>query len=145
PIAAAAVAIFAFSYRKQSEVRVHGATEPITVVIDAGHGGEDNGAISGGIAEKDIVLAIAKKVKAMNTDPNITILLTRENDILPKLKDRTDFAAKQNSGLFLSLHLNTAASKTSMAPKSGIEIFLPKKGKSFEAESRIMAGILLNY
>lgn len=143
PLAAAAAAIFAFSYRKSQEVHVTSPAKPITVVIDAGHGGDDKGAISAdGVNEKDIVLAIAKKIMELNDDPQVSIILTREQDDFPSLKSRTDLVAEKKTDLFISLHMNNTQGPTK---KSGIEIFLPKDTKPHAAESRILGSLLLNY
>lgn len=98
------------------------ATPPtFTVVIDAGHGGEDGGAVSQtGIAEKDINLAIAQKLQCMLEANGICVVMTRTTDTL--LYDRTveyqgrkkalDLAARRKIGeetensIFVSIHLN---------------------------------------
>ncbi|MCB0742081.1 MAG: N-acetylmuramoyl-L-alanine amidase, partial [Chitinophagaceae bacterium] len=97
PLAAIIAILFAFSYKSQSNKIIDTALEkPVTIVIDAGHGGNDPGATSAdGTAEKNITLAIAKKVKALNQNGNIKIILTRDNDILPSLKSRTELTIKE--------------------------------------------------
>jgi N-acetylmuramoyl-L-alanine amidase len=94
-------------------------SEKKTVIIDVGHGGWDTGNISHGIAEKDVVLSIAKKIKALNENKNLEIILTRTTDEAITLKDRTDFINKTGADLMISLHLNSH-SKSNM---NGIEIF----------------------
>ena len=90
-------------------------TKSITVIIDAGHGGEDPGAKSlKGLAEKDIALSIAKKIKTLSKDYDIRIILTRDNDQLAgkiqdvreSLKYRADLAAQTHADLFVSVHVN---------------------------------------
>lgn len=85
----------------------------ITVVIDAGHGGIDPGAIaSTGIPEKGINLALALRVKRLSAEYNVHVLLTRENDqlaggkksIKESLIYRTEMATKNKADLFISLH-----------------------------------------
>ena len=67
----------------------------ITVVIDAGHGGADNGARSAnGLKEKDITLSIAKKIAVLNSNEHINILLSRDNDQTISVRDRVHFAKK---------------------------------------------------
>ncbi|KIO49389.1 N-acetylmuramoyl-L-alanine amidase [Nitrosospira sp. NpAV] len=78
----------------------------ITVAIDPGHGGEDPGAISrGGTHEKDITLAIAKKLKAkIDKEPNMRAALTREGDYFISLPMRLVKARQLNADLFVSVH-----------------------------------------
>lgn len=143
PLTAFAVILFAFSYKNKKETPlVDHSNGPVTVVIDAGHGGADKGAIAAdGTAEKDIALAIAQKIKALNEDENIKIVLTRDADILPELRTRTDFGNQQGPTLFLSLHVNSSPNKS----KTGFEVVIPSKTKNFSSENKILASILLGY
>ena len=69
-----------FGNDKNAAVRLN---ERITVIIDAGHGGRDGGASSDdGTLEKDLNLAVAKKVKALLSVCDIDIVMTRESDIM---------------------------------------------------------------
>jgi N-acetylmuramoyl-L-alanine amidase len=78
----------------------------ITVAIDPGHGGEDPGAISrGGTHEKNITLAIARKLKAkIDKEPNMRAALTREGDYFITLPMRLEKARQVNADLFVSVH-----------------------------------------
>jgi N-acetylmuramoyl-L-alanine amidase len=78
----------------------------IVVVIDAGHGGEDPGAIGpGGVREKDVVLAIARKLKdKIDARKGYRAELTRTGDYYISLRGRTDKARKRNADLFVSIH-----------------------------------------
>ncbi|HEU5364886.1 MAG TPA: N-acetylmuramoyl-L-alanine amidase, partial [Hanamia sp.] len=108
----AAIVFFAFTLKVHSTDQInsyHGKT--ITVVIDAGHGGNDNGATINGLNEKDITLSIAKKIAALNSNDRIKILLSREDDQTISVKDRVLFAKEKKADLFISLHLNAAANK----------------------------------
>ncbi len=84
-----------------------------TVVIDAGHGGHDPGAINGDVQEKDITLSVAKllgeKIKA--NYPNVKVIYTRSNDKFVKLHERANIANKNNADLFISIHVNSASNK----------------------------------
>ena len=113
--------------------------EPITVVIDAGHGGSDAGAQAGGINEKDIALAIAKKVKAANTNDQVHILLTRSEDVATNLKDRVDLAAEKKADLFISLHINAAEKPDS----SGMEVYVSGKQPPYQAASELFGSALV--
>jgi N-acetylmuramoyl-L-alanine amidase len=77
------------------------------VVIDPGHGGEDAGARgSTGALEKDITLAIARKMQSFLVKAGLEVLLTRTSDTAVGLEDRAAFANNRKGNLFLSLHLN---------------------------------------
>ena len=80
------------------------------IVLDPGHGGKDPGAIgAGGIAEKDLVLAIAKKVAVkLKNEMGIDVVLTRKDDRYIPLEDRTAVANAQDADLFISLHMNAS-------------------------------------
>lgn len=79
------------------------------VVIDPGHGGKDTGAIGpDGTREKDLTLAMAKKLRAYLEKEGLEVLLTREDDRTLSLEERTRFANEKGADLFLSLHVNAA-------------------------------------
>lgn len=79
------------------------------VVLDAGHGGVDPGAIgSSGSYEKDIVLAFAKEIKRqLEAGGRVKAVLTRERDFFLPLRERVQAARRANADLFLSLHVNS--------------------------------------
>jgi N-acetylmuramoyl-L-alanine amidase len=74
------------------------------VVIDAGHGGQDPGAMSGGLHEKDINLAVAVKVADLLEQRGIGVLLTRQQDRFIELEERASIANRRNADLFVSIH-----------------------------------------
>jgi N-acetylmuramoyl-L-alanine amidase len=77
-----------------------------TIVIDAGHGGEDPGAIGRhGSREKDVTLKIARRLKTLvDAEPNMRALLTRDGDYYLGLQARVDKAEKVRADLFVSIH-----------------------------------------
>ncbi|MEJ7806765.1 MAG: N-acetylmuramoyl-L-alanine amidase, partial [Telluria sp.] len=81
-------------------------TRMITIALDPGHGGEDPGAVgSQGTREKDIVLAIAKRLKfKLEEQPNMRVMLTRDGDYFVPLGTRVDKARKIQADLFVSIH-----------------------------------------
>lgn len=81
----------------------------VVIVVDAGHGGRDTGAIAvNGYYEKDIVLAIAKFFKAdLERHPGFKVLLSRHNDHYIELEDRHRFAGRERAHLFLSIHADS--------------------------------------
>ena len=80
------------------------------VVLDPGHGGKDPGASGpGGIAEKEIVLSIAKKLAVkLKTEMGTEVVLTRKDDRFVPLEDRTLLANSEDADLFISLHVNAS-------------------------------------
>lgn len=82
----------------------------IVVAIDAGHGGEDPGAIGpGGLKEKDVVLAIAKELqRQINAQKGFSAELVRTGDYFIPLRKRTEIARKKNADLFVSVHADAA-------------------------------------
>lgn len=85
-----------------------GDTRPV-IIIDAGHGGVDPGAIGQtGIYEKDLVLSYAKELKRLiEAEGRYRVLMTRESDVFIRLRDRVRYAQDSDAGLFVSLHANT--------------------------------------
>ena len=80
------------------------------IVLDPGHGGKDPGAIGvDGVAEKDIVLKVAKKLAAkLRKDLGVQVVLTRKDDRFVSLEDRTAIANAEDADLFISLHMNAS-------------------------------------
>jgi len=99
-----------------------------TIVIDAGHGGKDPGAVGiGGIQEKKITLDVAKKLGALlEQNLGVTVIYTRDDDTFIPLYKRTQIANESNGKLFISLHANSAK-KSHRA--SGFETYLLRPGK----------------
>ena len=84
-----------------------------TIVIDPGHGGKDVGAIGpGGTTEKDMTLAVSRKLaNALAAKTGARIVLTREDDSVVSLDQRTAIANQYKADLFLSVHMNAAVVK----------------------------------
>jgi N-acetylmuramoyl-L-alanine amidase len=144
PLLAFVFAAFSIKTRQSlpnSPLGITPLMHPVTVVIDAGHGGADGGAISpDGIKEKDINLSIVKKVAELNNNKNIRIVLTRQRDILQPLKEKVTFALQQKPDAFISLHINAAPPRT--GPKSGFEILLSRHTTAYSRQSQLLGSIL---
>ncbi|MDI4645552.1 N-acetylmuramoyl-L-alanine amidase [Cohnella hashimotonis] len=108
-----------------------------TVVLDAGHGGSDSGAIGvSGKYEKNFNLAIILKVQALlATDPRIKIVMTRSGDTFPSLSDRYNLANSIKADLFLSVHANSNTKNT----VSGTEVYYTR------ADSLAFANVVKQY
>ena len=96
------------------------ATLPL-IVVDAGHGGKDDGAMSAsGIKEKDINLKISKHVKTILVSRyKYRVVMTRKDDTFIPLKDRSKISNRRNADLFVSIHANAAKRKSA----HGIETY----------------------
>ena len=107
-----------------------------TIVIDAGHGGKDPGAVGyRGTKEKDIALDVAKRLeKKLSKNLNVKIVMTRDEDIFLRLSERTKIANENNGSLFISIHTNAAEDRRA----SGFETFLIGPNKN-EAAVRVAA------
>jgi N-acetylmuramoyl-L-alanine amidase len=104
-------------------------TRMVTIALDPGHGGEDPGAIgASGSHEKDIVLAIAKRLKArLEGLPNTRVMLTRDGDYFVPLGVRVEKARKVQADLFVSIHADAFVEPTAR----GSSVFvLSEKGAS---------------
>ena len=77
-----------------------------TVVLDAGHGGKDDGTVSGTAVEKDINLAIVFKIRQQLEANGFRVILTRDRDIYIGLKERIRVAEGKGADLFVSIHCN---------------------------------------
>lgn len=102
------------------------------VVIDPGHGGHDPGAVGKkGTREKDVVLAVSRKLKArIDAAPGMRAIMTRNNDTFVPLRTRIDIARNNNADLFVSVHAD--ANHSSSIRGSSVYI-LSEKGASSEA------------
>lgn len=105
------------------------------IVIDAGHGGKDPGAMSNGVKEKDIVLAVSKKLAKSLSDKGYRVYLTRDSDIFLTLEQRTRIADKKNAKIFISLHCNAAPNDKQAKILHGIETFFLQKTRDARSQS----------
>lgn len=103
------------------------------VIIDAGHGGEDLGAVGpSGLIEKNITLDITKKLaEYLEKDKDLKVVLTRDKDIVVPLEERSRIANRAGGDIFVSIHTNAAPRKTA----SGYETFFLAQSKSDEARA----------
>ena len=101
-----------------------GSLMSFTLVIDAGHGGDDFGAIGSvhGVKEKDLNLQVAKQLATMirGKYPEVKVVLTRETDVFLPLQQRADIANKNHADLFISIHTNAAENRKAQ----GAETFI---------------------
>lgn len=108
------------------------------VIIDAAHGGKDNGAEIQNTFEKDITLSISKKIKELNGNDKIEIVLLRDNDEFLSLADRLKKVNEIKPNLLISLHLNSNNDES----ENGIEIFVSKLNSNFEKSKEIAESLI---
>ena len=104
------------------------------IVVDPGHGGEDAGALSiNGYKEKDIALAIAKKVRDQLKEslPSTRVIMTRSDDTFIELYRRGHIANQYKGKLFISIHCNSMPTKPH--PANGCESYILRSGRNSEA------------
>ena len=109
----------------------------VTIAIDAGHGGEDPGAIGhGGSREKDVTLSIAHRLKAkIDAEPNMRTLLTRDGDFFIPLQQRVQKARRVQSDLFVSIHADAFIKPTAR----GSSVFVLSENGASSSAARWMA------
>jgi N-acetylmuramoyl-L-alanine amidase len=119
-------------YAEPKADRAPQVTRMLTIALDPGHGGEDPGAIGrGGSYEKHVVLSIAKRLKAkLEANPNMRVMLTRDDDYFVPLGMRVRKARKVGADLFVSIHADAFPQTTA----NGSSVFaLSEKGASSTA------------
>ncbi len=103
------------------------------IVLDAGHGGKDCGAMSANlVCEKDIVLEVVKFLHKELKKRGYSVLLTRDKDIYIDLVARTELANKKSADLFISVHANSIP-KRSISNAHGIETYFLSTARSERA------------
>jgi N-acetylmuramoyl-L-alanine amidase len=151
------VDLFSASKRQSSPKQVKVAYQPATnrdivIAVDAGHGGEDPGAIgSKRTREKTVVLQIAKKLKkSIDAQPGMRAVLTRESDYYIPLRGRYEKARKARADLFVSIHAdafknrNVAGSSVFVLSNRGASSEFGRLLAQRENAADLVGGVTLN-
>ena len=114
------------------------------IVIDAGHGGEDPGAVGSKGKEKDVTLAVALEVGKLISEncPDVDVIYTRKTDVFIPLYNRSKIANDKHADLFISIHCNSSDNKSA----NGVETFvmgLHKSESSLDVARKENAAMLL--
>ncbi|MGI4750878.1 MAG: N-acetylmuramoyl-L-alanine amidase family protein [Janthinobacterium lividum] len=109
-----------------------------TIVIDPGHGGKDPGAHGDFSLEKNVALAIGKKLqKALQAElPDVKVIMTRSSDQFIELNQRSEIANKNHANLFVSLHCNSSPEESMLPKQNGAMVLVygyHRKGEQMEA------------
>ena len=121
-----------------------GAEKQFVVVLDAGHGGKDPGAVGRISKEKDLNLSVALRVGSMiaSKHKDVSVVYTRRSDRFVGLDERANIANKRNADLFISIHANALESRS----VSGTETYvlgLARSKENLAVAKRENAAILL--
>lgn len=140
-LAFCSIALYAQRSSKQTLTTAgyaNAVSKPITVVIDAGHGGIDAGAAStdGKVVEKTLALQISQKIQQLASSYNVNVVMTRTGDHLPGnttvisdgLKARTELAQTAKADLFVAIHVSAAEGQ--QTPNNGFEVYVSKNDNS---------------
>jgi len=91
-----------------------------TIVIDAGHGGSDSGAVFGGRREKDDTLRLALAVQQLLQAQGQRVIMTRSTDVFVPLAERSAISNRNNANIFVSIHRNSSTNTTA----NGVENYI---------------------
>lgn len=110
--------------------------KPFTVVIDAGHGGVDPGALGKKSQEKNINFNVSNRLGKMINEayPEVKVIYTRTTDVKIPLARRADIANKENANLFISIHSNASKNRNA----NGCQTFTLGAGSDAEAKAAAM-------
>lgn len=99
------------------------------IVVDAGHGGRDSGAVQNGVREKDVALSVALKTRDRLEALGYKVLMTRTTDVYPSLAERYRLANNSKADAFISIHFNSAGTPAA----TGIETLYSNKNSQNKA------------
>jgi N-acetylmuramoyl-L-alanine amidase len=108
---------------------IAGAPQQFRLVVDAGHGGNDEGSKYNNIKEKDITLAIAKQIKLLAPQYGIDIAMTREGDNFINPPGRINVAEHENANAYVSIHVNELKGYSYV---SGMQVYVSNRNPQFE-------------
>ena len=108
-----------------------------TVVVDAGHGGEDSGASRNGLREKDLTLDVARRIERRLRSQGFPVVMTRRDDRLVSLLERSQVANRIPRALFISIHFNDS----STGAGEGVETFYAEQKDAFSDDGWSFAKI----
>lgn len=134
----AAIVFFAFTVKVKTHHANTYSGKPLTVIIDAGHGGDDNGAVYSGVKEKDLTIAVAKKIVELNSNSRLRIILSRRDDQSISVRDRVTFSKEKNADIFVSLHVNATVN----GQGTGFSVVTP--GKNNEQDQMLASALVEN-
>jgi len=139
-IAVAAGVLFVF-YPKSPKSPVKPINKIFTVIIDAGHGGRDEGTKFKNVKEKDITLAIAKQAEELAPQFGLKVVLTRHTDTFLNPIARVGFASLQNADAYVAIHVNELRGYSYV---SGMQVYVSNKNPAFESSRLLGSAVSQN-
>lgn len=138
-----ALLLFVFNCFSQQSKTPSGLT--FTVVIDAGHGGHDNGCKAHSKVEKEVALELALLTGQLIKDdyPDFNVVYTRQTDVFIPLNDRIKIANDLDADLFVSIHCNSVSKKSTASGTETFVMGLHSSQENLEVAKRENASILL--
>lgn len=134
-----AVLLIASIFTVSGTKNIQAGKSDLIVVLDAGHGGYDSGAVGNGLYEKALTLKIAQYCKAeLEKYSGVKVYLTRSNDTFISLDKRVVIASGVKADVFVSLHINSASNPSA----TGAEVFYPNSSyrPTVGAQGKKLAG-----
>src|SRR5881396_2450500 len=118
-VASALVAVLAYANSPAAQ-KGGASSDNLTVVVDAGHGGHDRGGIPGqSVAEKDMTLDVAQRLRNVLAASGYRVVMTRDSDVFVPLGTRVAIANSYRDAIFVCIHFNAARRRSA----SGIETY----------------------
>src|SRR5213594_4802755 len=109
-----------FGATKSKTTQNSATSKPFAVVVlDPGHGGQDSGAMCGGVLEKDLTLDVARRIDRLLNSEGVATLMTRLGDTYVSLAERAAFANRVRNCIFVSIHFN----EDNQPVSSGVETY----------------------
>jgi N-acetylmuramoyl-L-alanine amidase len=128
-------ATFLFVSKTKLADQIEKNENPIfTLIVDAGHGGRDDGTNYKGVKEKDITLAIARKIDSLAPQYGIKVFLTRNADVFLNPIQRVNIASRQKADAYISIHVNELRGYEYV---SGMQVYVSNQNPAFD-QSRLI-------
>ncbi len=146
PLIVSVVCLFAFTVQTKTEknaVQKIKAAKPFVLVVDAGHGGKDDGAIGNGLYEKNVALKISQEIKTLSSQYGIDVVLTRDNDVYMSPQEKSNFANAQHADAFISIHINAGDEDHPDQNQSGVEVTLSPNNEKFATQNQVLGSAIL--
>ncbi len=142
------VLFFVAAFTIKAKVGIDKLVNPaktITVVIDAGHGGQDGGAMAAdGTMEKDINLAFLQRLKESNRTENIKLVFTRTTDVYQNPREKAEITGRANADLFISIHSSVSAPDlANVKSERGLNVFVSKGNYPNSNASKLFASSVI--
>lgn len=132
-------AAFLFSFAPKKDISINRAQRQVLLILDAGHGGKDNGAVhDDNRKEKDINLRITHRMTELAGEYNIQVIPTRKGDEYPTLQQRVNISNGAHADVFVSIHVNDHRTDND---KNDYEMYISNQNGNFD-NSRLLASAI---